>query len=317
MTDEIVLTGPRGDNPLGFLTALGTVVVLQDAGRHSKLRWDGLTPIVLIDVQKDGGKESFVDCIFQQLKKEAVKAIKDQEPDPVLVPGEKNVKFGIEKYESFVESARQRFFKGGDWSQRRCLDMASFYGVFPRLKEADQERIQANFWIMLEGSGHQHFFETARNLMLSVNKKHLEKALFGPWSLEDDRLSLRLDPIEDRRYALMDVDPSSLGTKTLWGANRLAFEAFRLFPAVPAVGVGRGVVGWKADHSKGPRVRWPLWRLPVGMEVIRSVLSHPKMWQEDWGGLRAMGVSAVIEARMIKIDRYKSMAVGTPLWVEQ
>jgi hypothetical protein len=318
MEGKIVLSGPRGDNPLGFLTALGALIVLQDGSHHPKLYWERLTPILLVDIGTSGNslEESLIDRVYELLRKEAVRAPAKGVPDPVLVPGEKNVKFGFDKYESFIKSARDRYFKKRAWTQRRWFDMASFYGVFPEVRGADQDKIMANFWVLLEGSGHQDFFETVSSLILSVRKEHLKRTLFGPWDLQDDRLSLRLDPLEDRRYALMDVNPSSLGTKTLWGANRLAFEAFRFFTAVPIANGGRGVVGWKVERRGEPRTRWPLWRYPASPEVIWSVLRHPKIWQDDWEGLHAMGVSAVFEAKRINIDKYKNMTMGVPLWME-
>lgn len=57
------------------------------------------------------------------------------------------------------------------------------------------------------------------------------------------------------------------GTKTLWAANRLAFEALRFFPVMPVRG-GMGVVGWRAKK--------------------------PDQWQENcnvWGGHSGPGLS--------------------------
>lgn len=315
MTVEFVLTGPRGDNPLGFLTALGATIVLDDADRNPKLFWDSVTPVIQVEMDTNDRKELIV-CIYKQLRKELVRAREDQEPDPVIIPGEKNVKFGFYQYLNYIERASQKYFKIRAWRQRRWLDMASFYGVFQTPRIDSQEKVLANYWVLLEGSGHQNFFETVKNLILNVEKKHLEKALFGPWDMEDEKLSLRLDPIEDRRYALMDINPSRLGSRTMWGANRLAFEAFRLFPAVPAAKRGRSVIGWKVNNGEGLKVRWPLWRYPIGVDVIRSLIGHPLIWQGDWDGLRGLGVHAVIEAWRINVDKYKSMTVGIPVWME-
>lgn len=43
---EIVLTGPRADNPLGFLATLGALATLNDAGHEAALGWQGIQPIL-------------------------------------------------------------------------------------------------------------------------------------------------------------------------------------------------------------------------------------------------------------------------------
>lgn len=63
--------------------------------------------------------------------------------------------------------------------------------------------------------------------------EHLREALFGPWRYENDGLSMRWDPDDAKEYALRWRDPSIGGVSSVWGANRLAFEALPLFPTVP------------------------------------------------------------------------------------
>ena len=72
---------------------------------------------------------------------------------------------------------------------------------------------------------------------------------------------MRWDPAEDRRYALLDRDPTATGNKprTVWIANLLAYHALAWFPSAPTA---RGLLttGW--DRS-GEAFTWPLWQVPA------------------------------------------------------
>ena len=143
----------------------------------------------------------------------------------------------------------------------------------------------ASPWVLVNGSGHQDFLSSVEELMVACTPEHFRQALFGPWNPQDEKYSLRLDAVDDRRYALMDRDPTSSNNKprTLWGANRLAFEALRFFPAMPVRG-GMGVRAWKSSNGnwqENCRVRWPLWRQPVGVASIQSLLGLRDLWLED------------------------------------
>jgi hypothetical protein len=70
----------------------------------------------------------------------------------------------------------------------------------------------------------------------------------------------------------MERDPTANGNNllTLRGANRLAFEALRFFPCLPARS-GMVVRGWRAtggNWQDGCRVRWPLWDKPIAVPVV-------------------------------------------------
>ncbi len=46
---EFALTGPRRDNPLGFLAAVGALVTLEENGRVARLGWDAFTPRLCVN----------------------------------------------------------------------------------------------------------------------------------------------------------------------------------------------------------------------------------------------------------------------------
>jgi hypothetical protein len=117
-------------------------------------------------------------------------------------------------------------------TSRRWADLAAAYGIADPAQPT--ERMLASPWALISGSGHQDFLSSVQELMHRCSVDHLTRALFGPWEPTDDKYSLRLDAGDDRRYALMERDPSGNKPFTLWGANRLTFEALRFFPCLPA-----------------------------------------------------------------------------------
>src|SRR5690606_17386924 len=121
---------------------------------------------------------------------------------------------------------------------REPLDMlAAFCSVgclHESLSKRKEGKLAATPFSFISGSGHQDFLDTAGALLKNVSAARLQAALFEPWNYEDDGLSMRWDPVEDRRYALMDRDPTAADNKprTVWMANLLAYRALALFPSV-------------------------------------------------------------------------------------
>jgi len=385
---EFLLTGPRGDNPLGFLTALGALAVLHDAGCKAALGWDGFRPRLEVElpvgaaegaINEETEREALVHLLLQNLRRQTDthKALTDAsrkameraktdvkqrktdikkrglardaarearsvelEPleaitrdaeavfkeslcktatDPLVTLGknltETNTHF-IEFVHRVTNQSAQEF--------RRYLDIACAYGVADPGQPND--RMLATPWALIKGTSRQDFLVTVQELMLLCTAGHFDQALFGPWVGRDEKYSLRLDPFEDRRYAFLDRNPSGDGNQplTLWGANRLAFEALRFFPAFP-VHSGLGVMAWAsamADNADGQRVRWPLWPAPVCRPVVQTLLGLSDVWSDQADAInqmRARGITTVIESHRISVgdgagEKY-NMTTGTPVWV--
>jgi hypothetical protein len=114
---------------------------------------------------------------------------------------------------------------------------------------------------------------------------------------------MRWDPIEDRRYALMDRDPtdSDNKTRTMWMANLLAYRSLELFPSAATLR-GLGTAGWSEIKSE-PVFTWPIWETPLCPDVIRSLLEMPELHDStlDHLKLRARGVIATYRSRRIQV----------------
>lgn len=305
---EFELTGPRGDNPLGFLAALGALVTLEDAGWRPHLAWKGLTPRLWVEPHPALDPNAIRDNDRRNLLLAVLEAKLRREPteggsaaDPSVSLG-KDLSVSGADFLAHTDSAVEH----ASASDRRWADLVAAYGVAD--PSARQARMAATPWALVSGSGHQYFLGSVAQLMTKCDVTHLERALFGPWIAQDAKYSLRLDIAEDRRHALMDRDPTATDNKprTLWGANRLAFEALQLFPAMPARG-GMAVRAWRApggDWRGGCAVRWPLWTPPAGAAVVGSLLGLPALWHdglEARAWLQGLGVYAVYESRRIAV----------------
>jgi hypothetical protein len=219
------------------------------------------------------------------------------------------------KSEEFIEHCRDALDASTSTS-RRWVDFCACFGT-----ESANERMDATPFALISGSGHQHFLGTAGDLMVACAADHFGRALLNTWAATDDGSSFRWDPDDDRRYALLADDPTASGNKpkTIWGANRLAFEALRLFPCVRAR-TGPATVGWR--HAGESDVwRWPLWAGNLSPAVISSILASGDIWRDDPESrrrLRARGVFAVFQTRRIAVGRAPNQKLNftpaVPVW---
>jgi hypothetical protein len=355
---EFLLTGPRGDNPLGFLTALGALITLEDAGHDARLAWNGVRPRLTIDAGCPT-EEALVEILHSVLhRKRVAGADETEQVEKELKQAKASLKKKkrqeVEMFERTVREMEVAFKgllarSGADPSVtlgrnlnmsnielirharlaceqsrengRRWADLTAAFGVGDPSSETD--RMLASPWALV--SGQQEFLGNIEQLMIRCTADHLYRALFGPWELRDKEFSLRLDASEDRRYALMAKDPTRRDNAppTLWGANRLAFEALRSFPAMPVRG-GMGVRGWRPAQKDGQigwregcRVRWPLWDPTVGVSVLSSLLGLGDLWSEDPSArvrLRGFGVRAVMESVRISVRDYGNLTAAAAVW---
>jgi hypothetical protein len=163
--------------------------------------------------------------------------------------------------------------------------------------------IQATPFCFITGAGHQFFLDTVRQLIGQVTPERVRQVLFEPWQYRDPELSMRWDPVEDRRYALLDRDPTASDNKprTVWMANLLAYRALALFPAAPARG-GLAVTGWNLDEDP-PTFTWPLWEFAAGPDTVLTLLQLPGLAtaQPEVAEFRARGIAAVYRAQRIQV----------------
>lgn len=231
---------------------------------------------------------------MQQRRSEWLDALKDAVPSRELALGQR-IDCTDEEYRDhsvgFLDDARI--------DAREPLDLLAAFASDACVDKSD--RVAATPFCFITGSGHQYFLDTVRQLIGVVSAKRVRAALFEPWTYSDEKLSMRWDPVEDRRYALMDRDPTASDNKsrTVWMANLLAYRALALFPSAPGRR-GLETTGWSAP---GAFFSWPIWEYPAALDTIRSLMQLPDLGAEhpDRCALRARGVAGVFRAQRIKV----------------
>ena len=135
----------------------------------------------------------------------------------------------------------------------------------------------------------------------------LREALFEPWTRPDATFSFRWDPHEDVRYALRATDPTDSKTKetTQHGANRLAaigLSALTVVPRLRGATARLAVIGGVHERGGGFAFTWPIWRHPISLAAIRSLLGHTGL--DKWATWDALGIFELRRARRISVGKF-------------
>lgn len=174
------------------------------------------------------------------------------------------------------------------------------------------------------GSSHQNLVQSMRDVINLVEEEHIWSALFEPWKrsyrvpdnkrkqfrLGDRKPTLRLDPADERLYALRMSNPTTTDDfRTELGAQALAVPAFSLLPVVPAK---QPVTVASTRHRGRVTFSWPLWAVPSTLLTVRTLL---------WSGVgnpqadRQRGVFAAFSADRVAGAKGKlSFAPSQGLW---
>lgn len=356
----IELPALNGDNPLGFLAALGVASVLHQTGeREIRFSWKRNVVIPILHgfagdksalvkklaialkgrtVSEEAKKEerktkkayetakknwnkakkrkaekSELSCLEEEMKhckKDWQNALKNAAESPELALGQRP---DVEKdvYYDFA----QDFLDKPSRLNRIAVDMLASFGsdaVGGRESNGkEKSQIEATPFCFIKGSGRQFFLDTARGLMnkVATREKELYKALFQEWIYLDETLSMRWDPLDDRRYALMDRDPTASDNKsrTVWMANLLAYRVLALFPSAPVKRQLKttGWSRWKEGKKERNVFTWPIWDKPIGVETIRSLLQYSELARKSPSlkKLRPLGVCAYFRAKRIQVGQ--------------
>lgn len=185
--------------------------------------------------------------------------------------------------------------------ERDILDLYAAFGSDVCSQEKS-DQMQSTSFCFITGSGHQYFLDTVRQLIENVTKDRLEEAVFVVGEPQDEKCSMRWDPQEDRRYAVMWNDPTASGNKakTNWALNLLAYRGLQCLPSVPRSN-GLRTVGWLTEEE--PAWNWPIWAGPIPSRVVRSLLSHPFLTQKtvDRCAMICIGVIAVYQSKRVQV----------------
>lgn len=255
--------------------------------------------------ERDEAKEREIapqDAALRSARTALLAALKEAVPSPELALGQRP-DCTIEEFRAIARTMLGESRPG----TRTTVDLLASFGT--EVGNDTEQRIAPTLFCFITGSGHQWFLDTARELMSRATESKLREALFQPWAYTDEKLTMRWDPLDDRRYALMDKDPTASDNKstTVWMANLLAYIALANFPCA-ATPSGPATSGWLRTRDS-IAFTWPIWRGSLAHAVIRSLLSNPALVAHDGvmsakqsrAELFARGVEAIFSARRIQV----------------
>ncbi|HEX3659122.1 MAG TPA: hypothetical protein VHV55_25260 [Pirellulales bacterium] len=287
----ILLRGLDGSNPLAFLAALGTLRTLTLAlpDEIVKMGWDqcdgAWRPCVWCSLASDG------DAVLEKLDKALVRS-RSSHPTRFI-----DYKLSNKEAVDFYQSVRA----GEPIEPERDAWIASL-----------TNDIHPDATSPLQLTRSDYFVGNLDQVLANTTADHLRRALFLPWRYDDplSGQSLHVDPTEDRRHAYQwnqpSGDPNRNKSGNMLGANRLAIESLPLFLGLPSTNAARLLMtGWTGVRSDDATWTWPIWEVPISLEVVKSAISLADLQainqKPDW--LIPVGIRAVYRTRRILVEK--------------
>jgi hypothetical protein len=304
------LRGLEGSNPLGFLTALGTLRLLDGTNRRPRLWWHraygGWTARVWIEDSL--GESALAEELAGKLRATADHPAFGRWDDLAVEPDDFR--------ELVVEAA-----KAASRDDRLWADFAAAFGSEATPDPTgSRTTIQDTALRTMSGAGHQHFLQTMRHVLATVTPEHVHKALFTPWAYDDplEKSTLRWDPTDDVRYALRwrnpSGDPERKKRGSMLGANALAVHALALLPTAPAAGGRLATTGF-SRFGRQVAWTWPIWEPPAPLPVVRSLLTLRELQTPSppRADLARRGIAEVYRSRRITTGKFRNFTPGEPV----
>ena len=324
MTDSSThrLVGLEPDNLLAFLALLGMLRTLEHvrSAWRPRVAWTVDTPPVrpTLTVATQATEDEIIAAVSEGLAELAGRHDFNRLKDLRLSPQE-----AAERLQNSVTRDR---YTSDLWAA-----LTSDAAVRDKNKAQEAEPTPL---CLLFGQGHMHFMsrlasvpqESVPPARGAGRKKTtigetdcLREALFEPWTRPDATFSFRWDPHEDVRYALRATDPTDSKTKetTQHGANRLAaigLSALTVVPRLRGASARLAVVGGMHERGGGFAFTWPIWRDPISLAAIRSLLGHTGLVKRaTWD---ALGIFELRRARRISVGKFmnftRAESIGEP-----
>jgi hypothetical protein len=301
------LEGIDGTSLLGFMAGIGTLALLDAHARSC----DGPSPrlsfamdgTACVDTAMER-RDQVVAALIERLH--VIKPFYDRELEAQDRPSDFTAA-------SFAELARRVDRTGADI----LAGLACHVGT--ELDPATESSLCA-----ANGASHQSLIRSMRDVLALVAPEHLDAALFAPWlrnyevpatarknlGMGQRNPTLRLDPADERLYALRLTNPTTTKDFTIeLGAQALAIPAFSLLPVLPRA---RPVAVSSQRSGRRVTFSWCLWEVPATLATVRSlVYSGPG----DVSSSRARGVFSAFRVDRVSGDKGKlSFAPTEGLW---
>ncbi len=291
----LTLPGLDGANPLGFLAALGTWRITDQIYPETKMYWKshGGHWVPALSTRHAMDSKTFIEKLHAELAKMRHHRV---------FTFSRNLKLKPNEFEREATAALKSWFEEDD---QTSVAFFTAFGSSATINE--QGDIEDTAFRTMSGAGHQHFLKTMNDLAEVTTKDQLRNTLLETWTYPDEKIGLRWDPSEDKRYALAWRNPSQDPTRTQRGANRLAIEALPLLPTAP-MGSHLETTGFTGHRSNDTYWTWPIWTSPISLDTGRSLLAlgEIKNGSPSATDLRPRGVTAVFRSQRITTGKFRN-----------
>lgn len=295
-SNEIELTGIDGGNPVGFLAAVGTVLLTCTFWPDTRLFWRPSGTWRPVISGCPDSRETLLENLTQALRSSST----------VHFEIDRKLPFDVRKFTSALHDAQQESLP----ATRRTADFLSAFGS----EVVHEKEIFADTPFRMVRSGDsagQGLPFYALEILKATGQEQLRRTLFEPWDYRDDGFSLRLDPLEDQRYALRWKNPSKSsladGPGTMLGGNALALESLSLYPSV-ASAAHLLTTGFHRNRQRQLFYTWPIWDCPLAPDTLRSLLALAALREDSppRQELARLGIVEIYRSQRIAQNQYYS-----------
>lgn len=297
-TDRHRLVGLEPDNLLAFMALIGLLRALETARPALRPRafWDVVTqpwrPVLTL-------AEHLTEAKIAEAAAEGVGAFAKHH---AATGDQADLKLSLGDFASLREAA--------DAQEHCVLDALCCNGA-----TRDDGTLWPTPFAFMFGQGHQHFLTRFREAPTSCSMQQICAALFAPWARGDRTDGFRWDPVDDRRYALRALNPSTDKATTQHGANVLAAIGLPSFPVTPFRRRGRTQVltpMTRYGTGGGIEFTWPLWTRATSLSAILALLRHPELAKDSPEATNLPQTAALMRARRISVGKYFNVTSATP-----
>lgn len=303
MPHEIMLGGLDGSNPLGFLAALGVLRVLSERaepGEAPRLFWQN-QGVWRPALRSEYTREELVSALAGD--------IGTWENDPALElkyakqEGSEKLAHDLKPRPDRFREYLRRLLDSRDERRERALAYAAAFGTETVTDNNGNVKPTALHFT----AGQQELLAMVDQLVNGakgvpgVSDSDIQEALFGPWKYARPLPVLGWDGTASRDYALRASDPSKDKKEGVPGADWLAFRGLAFLPVAPR---GARIMtpgcygGWKTGYFQ-----WPLWIVPLGAEVIRSLVGGRDLDTLATPVRAGLGIGIMYRSRIRRSDQ--------------
>ncbi len=279
---RIELRGLRANLPIGAMAAFGCLRICQRLPefRESKLAWEsgGGADFAVLVTPRESSPAALVSALLEDVKGAAERhELTWRDQIKTASSGE-------------FRAETQKALQAATAQNREAADWFAAFGS--ELENGKDGKIESTPFDM--SVARQRFLADAAKLARGLADDGFDsynEALFGPWKYKDDQHSLGWDPTTIKLGAFTYKAPTAMANSGVRAAVWLAFESVPLFPCFYSSGLQvRAFVRSRREYA----FYWPIWRAPIGLEVLGSLLGvTPPTVEEGPAELAAQGVTAV------------------------